>query len=407
MADIIPYGKNAATGEPGFPKAGDKIVDGGGGGFGGAADLTWKNTVTAKDYLGTRTIVEINALSPIIGQTIIASDAGTPTAGTSDALVAGSVTEFDGTSWQELVAGSGGFVPSGTRLLVHDETITLFSPLTDNTDESKIAEFDGTTNTPALTTQINGDAVLVSGEPSVFKNKGWTYNSSSATWVQFTGGPANAVDVQSFTSSGTWNKPSSGLIALVRVWGGGGGGGSTAGSDSPGGGGGGFVDGWFALSVLGATEIVTIGAGGAGSIGVGAGNNGGNSTFGSHLTGFGGGGGTGDGGGGGGLLSAGSGSSSGNPSDAPGSFGGGFVPGGFSAWGGGGGSSGVTVGGSSFRGGGGGGGETAGTSINGGDGGTEASPGNAGTQPGGGGGGGLTSSNGGVGGAGQIEVYVF
>lgn len=155
------------------------------------AGLTWKDPVTAKDYLGTRTITQIDALSPTSGQVVVAGDAGTPSAGTSDALVAGSVAEFDGTSWQQLIAGSGGFVPDGTRLLVHDETVTLFAPLTDGTDESKFADFDGTTNTPTLTAPADGDAVLVAGDGSVAENKAYTHDTGTATWVQFSSLAAN------------------------------------------------------------------------------------------------------------------------------------------------------------------------------------------------------------------------
>jgi hypothetical protein len=151
------------------------------------AGLSWQEPVSAKDYLGTRTIAEINALSPTAGQTVVAGDAGTPSAGTSDALVAGSVAEFDGTQWQQIVAGSGGFVPDGTRLHVHDETVTLFAPLTDGADETKLADFDGTTNTPTLTSPSDGWAFLVVGETSINENKGWVYDAGSTAWIQFTG----------------------------------------------------------------------------------------------------------------------------------------------------------------------------------------------------------------------------
>jgi len=155
--------------------------------------IAWKKPVSTKDYLGTRTVAEINALSPTSGQTVVSADAGTPSAGTSDALVAGSVAEFDGTSWKEIVAGSGGFVPDGTRLLVHDETVTLFSPLTDNTDESKFADFDGTTNTPTLTSPLDGDGILVAGNGSFNEFNGYTFDTGTSAWVQFTGaGQINA-----------------------------------------------------------------------------------------------------------------------------------------------------------------------------------------------------------------------
>lgn len=110
-------------------------------------------------------------------------------------------------------------------------------------------------------------------------------------------------DQQTFTSSGTWTKPSTGTYARVQVWGGGGGGGSSN-TNAGGGGGGSYKEAVFLLSSLGSTESVTIGAGGSGSTG-GAGGGGGSTSFGSHLTGYGGaGGGNGGvvGGSGGGIL---------------------------------------------------------------------------------------------------------
>jgi len=151
-----------------------------------AAGLQWKAPIDSKNYLGNRTIVEMNALTPVLGDTIVSTDAGTPTSGTSDALVAGSVAEYDGTQWKEIVAGSGGFVASGVKLHIHD-TGTLFAPLTDATDETKIATFDGTSLTGTFTAPTDGDARLVIGASSVFANRGLVFDTTSAGWVQFTG----------------------------------------------------------------------------------------------------------------------------------------------------------------------------------------------------------------------------
>ncbi|WP_088347776.1 hypothetical protein [Rhodomicrobium sp. R_RK_3] len=103
---------------------------------------------------------------------------------------------------------------------------------------------------------------------------------------------------QVFTSSNTWSKPSEGTIALIEAWGGGGGGAIGAG-----GGGGAYVRRIMPLSALAGTVSVTVGAGGNSS-------DGGNSSFGSHVTAYGGavaqgGGSGGPGAGGGGLLAKG------------------------------------------------------------------------------------------------------
>jgi hypothetical protein len=186
-----------------------------------------------------------------------------------------------------------------------------------------------------------------------------------------------------FTASGTWNKPA-GLgddtAWHARLWGAGGAG-STQTSTGHGGGGGACAFGTFRHGDLASSIVVTIGAGGAAA---NPGGNGGNSTFGSLLTGYGGAGG-GAGAtvysGGGGLISAGT-------TSGPGEIGGGA--GGENAgnaWGGaGGGATGSGAGGNAYWGGAGGGaavGGTAGGSRFGGDGGAD---GVAGQAPGGGGG---------------------
>lgn len=241
------------------------------------------------------------------------------------------------------------------------------------------------------------------------------------------------IDVQTFTSSGTWTKPSRGRVALIECWGGGGSGG--AGIASGGGGGGGlYASLSLQLSSLGATETVTLGAGGAAvthsTVDL-AGNSGGNTTFGALLTAYGGqGGGAGTvtlpsnpGGGGGGA------SQGGVQYDSVGKNGAGsggmylnavWVPAIASPVAGGGGAAyyGITgKGGDSTYGGGGGSGcssptpAAAGVSAYGGNGGIGAYGGTAGSgvQPGGGGGGVryTTSGTSGAGGAGKCRVTVW
>ena len=93
--------------------------------------------------------------------------------------------------------------------------------------------------------------------------------------------------IQVFTSSDTWTRPSGITLVVVQVVGGGGGGGGAhtvnLGPVGLGGGGGGYSK--KIISSAGATEVVTVGAGGtAGSAGGGAGGTGGTSSFGAHLS---------------------------------------------------------------------------------------------------------------------------
>ena len=153
-----------------------------------AAGVSWRDPAAVNGYHANLTIAGINGLTPAKGDAVVATDAGTPTAGTSDALAAGDLAEFDGTSWKLIVANSGGFVPVGTRAII-STVATLTTPLTPATDEGKIAVFDGISNTPTFITLVDGDALLINADGGVNENKGYVFDGvvPSGTWVQFTG----------------------------------------------------------------------------------------------------------------------------------------------------------------------------------------------------------------------------
>jgi hypothetical protein len=257
-------------------------------------------------------------------------------------------------------------------------------------------------------------------------------------------GRALPVNVQAFSTSGDWTKPagySPNCPVFIQCWGGGGSGrrDSTI-ANAGGGGGGGYTERWLLLSNLGDTVSVTIGAGGAAKTGSNQdGDVGGTTSFGGHLSAFGGGGGSPGRGGGGGYFSAGA-TGTGNNSAVHGrpglpryvseivnSSGPVFSYSGSGSWtdgtvsfpaqpadrhGGGGGATAtgsLQPGGSSVYGGGGGGGgangAAGGTSLFAGSGGAAGVTAVAGAVPGGGGGGGSTTS--GAGGNGLVRVSVF
>jgi len=164
--------------------------------------IAWKDPVKVLGFIGEATVVAINALTPAAGDSVVATTAGTPTAGTSDALVIGDLAEFDGTSWQKLYAASGSRLPAGIRLVV-STTATLLSPLTGSADEGKILEsmadpgtdIDGTVSDFLDTGDaVDGNAVLVACPPgnfdvSVNENKGYVFDGAVPTgsYIQFTG----------------------------------------------------------------------------------------------------------------------------------------------------------------------------------------------------------------------------
>tara|TARA_R110002020_G_scaffold33980_1_gene103129 strand:- start:2072 stop:3955 length:1884 start_codon:yes stop_codon:yes gene_type:complete len=300
--------------------------------------------------------------------------------------------------------------------------------------------------TPITTLNVAGgtEVTVASGDSIIFGDLTDSGNIKRDT-VQGILDLASASDVQTFTSSGTWTKASGTTYAFVDGWGGGGSG-SRVSSSVGGAGGGGATYSWALLAVsdLGSTETVTIGAGGAAiTSDTTDGNAGGNTTLGSKFTIYGGGGGanggSGGGGGGGGspvsiggTLSADVGANAGTFGGAGGSAnndgtanwfggGGGGKEGdggraGIGGGGGGGGSNstdGADGGASLFGAGGGGGGETSGgtaggVSVHGGNGGAggvgSGTAGTTGTVPGGGGGGAGDGSNSGAGGNGTLRV---
>lgn len=143
----------------------------------------------------------------------------------------------------------------------------------------------------------NGTSAVAFVAPGTANN---VLSSDGTNWLSAPLTVGGTVNVQEFSSSGTWTKPVGCTFVMVETLGAGGGGGSGGRNSSTayggsGGGGGAYTYRLFKSSELSSTEAVTIGAGGTGGAAISIddtnGNNGtagGNTTFGASLIAYGG-----------------------------------------------------------------------------------------------------------------------
>jgi hypothetical protein len=198
------------------------------------------------------------------------------------------------TSGVPLVSGGASADPSfttavvaggGTGSTTFNTTGVVISGSTTTTALASVTLTDGqlaigsSTGNPAAATITAGTGITVTNGHNTI-----TIAASGST-------PVVSVSRQVFTSSGTYTPTAGMLYCIVEALGGGGAGGGVSSGSSGGGGGGGGAGGYcnkvISAASVGASQTVTIGAGGTGVSG-NTGNNGGDTTFGAILTGGGG-----------------------------------------------------------------------------------------------------------------------
>ena len=105
----------------------------------------------------------------------------------------GDLREWSGAAWVQLEAAAGGFVAIGVRaILALSPASTLIAPYTDATDDGKIVDFTGASNTGVDTGDTADDASLLAqdtGAAGHFYNDRFVFAGTVPTgaWVQLAG----------------------------------------------------------------------------------------------------------------------------------------------------------------------------------------------------------------------------
>jgi len=144
--------------------------------------LKWRDPVAVREVINDA--LSSPPGSPSDGDAYIVGSS--PTGGWSS-FSQGDLVEWDGASWNLIVAGVGAEPADGLRVIVTEGTAAgSFVG-----EEGNIGIYDAGGDSWSFNTPEDGWAVLINGENGVDENTAWTYDTD--TWVQFSGaGQINA-----------------------------------------------------------------------------------------------------------------------------------------------------------------------------------------------------------------------
>lgn len=188
-------------------------------------------------------------------------------------------------------------------------TTVAFQPWVDTSSSPPVWKIRNSANTAWITVGVLDPAGFQSGGVTPIANGGTgeiTAAAAIAALLPSQGGNANKALITTGTSllwgnaigssftkyettgTFTWTKPDGVTTVIVLCWGGGGAGGADNTDGGSGGAGASCVIGILKATDLSSSETITVGAGGVGTSSDGNGQNGANSSFGSHVIGYGG-----------------------------------------------------------------------------------------------------------------------
>jgi len=144
-----------------------------------AAGVAWKHQVQV-----LRMVNDALATAP----TLTGNDKGKAyvvagTGGDWSTFAIGDIVEWDGSSWNLILANSGGEPPDGTYVIIVEASAAgSFAG-----QENEVAVYNATTNTWAFTPPSDGEGRTVAGENSVYENLGYVWDATPGEWVMFNG----------------------------------------------------------------------------------------------------------------------------------------------------------------------------------------------------------------------------